>query len=220
MDDDGQHRPDQIGRLIAPLLKSDLIDLVYGQPREEEHGAVRSWLSRSVKRALQAVGVENAQWIGAFRAFRTELQEVFVAVHDVHVNVDVVLSWATNRVMAVEVEMDRRVAGRSNYTLRRLVRHSFNMVTGYTALPLRLASWIGGLAAILGAVLLIVVLVQYALGLTTVAGFTSTVAAISIFSGAQLVSLGLIGEYLGRQHFRGMHKPMYLVRPPRGSSDR
>lgn len=212
MDDDGQHRPDQIGTLIAPLLEDPLLDLVYGIPSVEEHGPVRSLASRLVKWALRRVGVANAEWVGAFRAFRTDLRAAFVAALGAEVNVDVVLSWGTNRVAAARVVMDRRTVGRSNYSFARLASHAFTMVTGYTALPLRLASIVGFLAAAIGIALSVIVVVQYSVGATTVAGFTSTIAAISLFSGAQLFSIGMIGEYLGRQHFRAMHKPMYLIR--------
>jgi hypothetical protein len=60
------------------------------------------------------------------------------------------------------------------------------------------------------------VLLQYVLGRTEVPGFTTLAAVISLFSGAQLIALGVIGEYIGRQHFRSMRLPMYVLRPELG----
>lgn len=211
MDDDLQHRPDQIPALIKPL-EDPIVDVVYGVDSSEEHGFWRSLASRSVKRGLAAANVPNAQDVSAFRAFRTNLRDGFIHVADTFVSVDVLLSWTTLGVRRVEVGMRKRVEGESAYTLTALIRHSLNMITGYGTFPLRIVSWLGLACSFLGLVLLSVFLWKYVVGSTTVAGFTSTAAMIAIFSGAQMLALGVIGEYLGRLHFRSMQRPMYLVR--------
>lgn len=211
MDDDLQHPPEEIHRLIERLNESGA-DLVYALPETEEHGLFRSAASKFVKASLALAGVPNAKYVGAFRAFRTELREGFAAVADPLVNLDVLLSWVTTRVDTVTVSMDRRSSGRSGYTFRSLWRHTMNMITGYGVVPLKLATWLGFVSGILGLVLLTVVLVQYFTGVTTVPGFTTTIAVISLFAGAQMITIGIIGEYLGRQHFRSMQRPMYVIR--------
>lgn len=211
LDDDLQHPPEEIEKLLDRLIADDL-DLVYGQPIREEHGLFRSASSRLVKRGLAAAGVQNAELVGAFRAFRTDLRDGFRQTEDSLVNLDVLLSWVTTRVAGCTVRMEQRVTGSSSYNLARLIRHTMNMVTGYGTLPLRLATWLGFACGLLGVALLVWVLVQFALGVTTVPGFTTLAALISLFSGAQMITIGVIGEYLGRQHFRSMRRPMYVVR--------
>lgn len=211
IDDDLQHPPEEIPKLLK-VLRDPTIDLVYAIPDDEEHGAMRSWASRFVKASLALAGVDNAQWVGAFRAFRTDLREGFSSVNDPQPNLDVLLSWSTSAVAPIGVTMNRREQGRSSYSVSKLVSHAMNMITGYGVVPLKLATWLGFACGLLGIVLLLIVLVHYMLGETTVAGFTTTVALISLFSGAQMVTIGIIGEYLGRQHFRSMQKPTYLVR--------
>jgi glycosyltransferase involved in cell wall biosynthesis len=211
LDDDLQHPPEEIHLLLAALV-DPAVDLVYAVPLVEEHGFFRSFASRLVKRALSLAGVPNAQWVGAFRAFRTDLREGFAGVSDSLVNLDVLLSWTTTSVRSVRVNMNRREAGRSSYSFRRLVTHTLNMITGYGVVPLRVATWLGFLTGAVGIVLLIYVLARYALGYTTVQGYTTLAALISVFAGAQLLTIGVIGEYLGRQHFRSMNRPMYLIR--------
>lgn len=210
MDDDLQHPPSQIAALVAPL-RDPAIDLVYGVPDVEEHGVLRSLSSRSVKAALAASGVPNARYVSAFRAFRTELRESFVDVRDPSVNLDVLLSWATADVEVVRVEMSRRQVGRSNYSFRRLVRHSFNMITGYSEGPLRLVTYLGFACALLGLGLLVLVIVGWLTGRTTVAGFTTVASMVALFSGAQMLAIGILGEYLGRLHFRSLGRPTYVV---------
>jgi len=210
LDDDLQHPPEEIPRLLAPLAEPT-IDLVYGIPETEEHGLLRSFASRLVKRSLSAAGVANARWVGAFRAFRTELAEGFSQLNDPQPNLDVLLSWSTSAVVPAPVRMDKRAEGRSGYSVFRLARHAMNMVTGYGAVPLHLATWLGFACGALGIVLLGYVIVSYLVGATTVPGFTTITAVIALFSSAQLITIGIIGEYVGRQHFRSMHKPIYLV---------
>lgn len=212
MDDDLQHVPEEIPALIAPLLDDPSIDLIYGVPLAEEHGASRSFASRLVKSSLAASGVANARLVGAFRAFRAVVGRAVATTTDPNVNLDVALSWATNRVGSAEVRMDKRSSGKSGYRLSSLLSHALNMVTGYGVLPLKLASWAGFLFAVVALALFVNVVVRFAIGETTVAGFTTLAAMIALFSSAQMFAIGIIGEYLGRQHFRSMQKPVYLVR--------
>lgn len=211
IDDDLQHPPEEIHLLLAKLEEPQT-DLVYAVPLIEEHGFFRSFASRLVKRSLSLAGVANAESVGAFRAFRTDLREGFANATDSQINLDVVLSWTTSQVRSVTVSMNRRSEGRSSYSIRRLIAHTLNMVTGYGVVPLRIATWLGFFCAALGLALLIYVIVRFAVGETTVQGFTTLAALVSMFAGAQMLTIGIIGEYLGRQHFRSMNRPMYLIR--------
>ena len=87
-----------------------------------------------------------------------------------------------------------------------------NMMTGYSLLPLQLATMIGFLFTLFGILVLFFVLGRYLIVGETVAGFPFLASIIAIFSGAQLFALGIIGEYLGRVHLRMMERPPYIVR--------
>ena len=211
MDDDLQHPPEEIPKLLAAL--TDDVDLVYGTPSREEHGALRSLASRLVKAGLSGpLGVNNARTMSAFRAFRTFTRDSFDRVHGPHVSVDVGLSWATTRVVATEVRMDRRSHGRSGYTLRKLFRHAIDMILGYSTVPLRLVTYLGLAIGGLGLGLFAYVLVQYVSGSTTVAGFTTITATVALFSAAQMIAVGVLGEYVGRIHAGGIGRPTYVIR--------
>jgi undecaprenyl-phosphate 4-deoxy-4-formamido-L-arabinose transferase len=211
MDDDLQHPPTEIQKILAPITTGDA-DLVYGVAFQEEHGLLRSIASRTVKKGLSLSGVTNAEWVSAFRAFKTSLRTGFQEVNEPTVNLDVILSWTTSRVEAVKVMMDHRMNGSSSYGFVKLMRHTFNMVTGYGVAPLKIATFFGFLVAVFGFVVLAVELIKYFSGQNNVQGFTTTIALVSVFSGVQLITIGLIGEYLGRMYFRTMKKPMYLIK--------
>lgn len=218
MDDDLQHRPADIQALAAALTDGS-VDLVYGVSMVEEHGLWRSFASRAVKRSLALAGVPRAQDVSAFRAFRTDLRDGFSLVEGPYISLDVLLSWTTTSIHRVVVQMDQRSVGTSSYSLRALVRHSMNMITGYSNIPLRAVSWLGAFCAAVGVVLGVMVIWKFANGDTTVAGFTTIAAMVAVFSGAQMLSLGVMGEYIGRLHTRSMGKPTYLVRGEKDAVD-
>ena len=211
MDDDLQHPPEEVPKLLDAL--TDEVDLVYGVPVEDEHGRFRNWASRSVKAAMtRGLGIENARSISAFRAFRTFLRDGFVGLTGPHASVDVALSWSTKRVTTQFVRMDSRAEGRSNYSFRLLVRHAVNMLLGYSAAPLRLVGYLGLLCGLLGVGLLAYVLVSFLTGYTTEPGFTMLASMVAIFSGAQMLAIAIVGEYVGRVHAGNMGRPTYVIR--------
>jgi glycosyltransferase involved in cell wall biosynthesis len=212
MDDDLQNPPEEIARLLATL--SDDVDVVYGTPEQEQHGFLRDQSSRITKLALQStMSAETARHVSAFRLFRTRLRDAFATYRGPYVSIDVLLTWATTRFSHVRVAHDPRRTGTSNYTFRKLLTHALNMMTGFSTLPLQVASLIGFVFTMFGFVILLYVLGAYvANGGSAVPGFAFLASIIAIFSGAQLFALGIIGEYLARMHFRTMDRPTYLVR--------
>ena len=115
------------------------------------------------------------------------------------------------------VRHEARAQGTSGYTLRRLVTHAMNMMTGFSTVPLQIASLVGFVFTLFGMGVLIYVVVRYVAQGTPVPGFTFLASIIALFSGAQLFALGIMGEYLARMHFRSMQKPPYVVREELGT---
>lgn len=211
MDDDLQHPPSEIVKLLAKIDEG--CDVVYGKPAQEKHNLFRRLASQVTKLVLQnAMGAETARSISAFRAFRTPLRDAFANYNAPNVNLDVLLTWGTTRFAAVPVRHEPRTLGKSNYTFRKLMTHSINMVTGFSTVPLQLASMLGFAMVAFGGLVLIYVLVRYLLENQAPAGFPFLASIVTIFSGAQLFAIGIIGEYLARMHMRSMNRPAYTVR--------
>jgi undecaprenyl-phosphate 4-deoxy-4-formamido-L-arabinose transferase len=211
MDDDLQHPPEELPKLLAQLDEG--WDVVYGTPLAEQHGFLRDMASRITKLALQsAMGAETARHVSAFRVFRTQLRDAMSSYRSQHVSIDVLLTWGSTRFATVTVRHDPRRIGTSNYTFRRLVTHALNMLTGFSTFPLQLASLSGFAFTLFGIGVLVYVVVRYLVQGTSVPGFPFLASMIAIFSGAQLFALGIIGEYLSRMHFRMMERPPYTVR--------
>jgi glycosyltransferase involved in cell wall biosynthesis len=211
LDDDLQNPPDQIPVMLAAL--TDGVDVVYGAPAAEVHGLLRNLASQVTKIVLQgALGAETARMVGPFRVFRSAVRNAFSEYRGTFVNIDVLLTWGTTRVRGVRVRYDARSDGRSNYTFWGLLRHSLNMLTGFSILPLQLASFAGFCLTMLGMGLLVYVIARYFMQGVAVPGFAFLASITILFAGAQLATLGIIGEYLARMHFRLMERPSYTIR--------
>jgi glycosyltransferase involved in cell wall biosynthesis len=211
MDDDLQHPPEEIPRLLAKLAEG--YDVVYAAPQEGQHGFWRNSAAKVTKLALQSVlGAETAGQVSPYRVFRTRLRDAFATYQGSFVSIDVLLAWATNRFTAISVRYDLRHEGRSQYTFRRLVTHALNMMTGFSVVPLQLATLVGFGFTLFGGFVFLYVIGRYLFHGVDVRGFTFLASVIIIFGGAQLFALGVFGEYLARIHFRMMERPAYFVR--------
>ena len=216
LDDDLQHSPEEIPRLLAALDEG--ADVVYGTPADLPHGMWRNLASRAVKVAMsQSRDADIARSVSAFRAFRTELREAFAAFAGPHVSLDVLLSWAVPRFAAVIVPHQPRAQGRSGYTFGKLVRHTVNMLVGFSTWPLRLASIIGLGSTLLGLGMLAWVLTAYVIADRRVPGFAFLASTVIMFSGATLFALGIMGEYLARIYTAVLRWPTYTIRQDTGA---
>lgn len=210
VDDDLQNPPEEIPRLLAELR--DGVDVVYGWTPETAHAWWRRAGSGAV-RAVVATALESpsARHMGAFRAFRTDLRDGFAGDLGPSISLDALLSWSTDRFGLVEVAHHARREGRSGYSFRRLARFAIDTVTGYSIRPLRWVTTLGLASAVFGVGVLAYVIGRFLLQGSQVAGFPFLASVIAIFAGAQMISLGVIGEYLGRTHVRVQRRPTYVI---------
>lgn len=209
MDDDLQHPPEEIHKLLKPLSLG--IDVVYGVPEKMPHSWWRNAFSYLMKRILSmTMGVKNVRDFAAFRAFRTHLREAFAGYQNPNVIIDVLLSWGTTRFTSVLVVEKPRQAGSSNYNFFKLFQYTLVVATGFSTLPLRVASMVGFVFTLLGIVIFMFVLVTYFTA-GSIPGFPFITSMIALFTGAQLFALGIMGEYLARIFDRSMDRPPYVI---------
>jgi undecaprenyl-phosphate 4-deoxy-4-formamido-L-arabinose transferase len=216
IDDDLQNPPEEIPKLLNKLEEG--FDVVYGTPQKEQHGFWRDRASQITKLALQgSMGAETARQVSAFRAFRRDIRNAFGTYQSPYVSIDVLLTWGTTKFAAVAVRHDSRSEGVSNYSFYKLVTHALNMMTGFSILPLQLASLLGFVFTLFGIGVLVYAVGRYVIQGGSVPGFPFLASVIAIFSGAQLFALGIIGEYLARMHIRSMGRPPSAIRKVIGS---
>lgn len=208
MDDDLQHPPEQLSLLLTEFNKG--YDVVYAIPKKLPHSWWRNLGSVMIKKILSHIMNIPIEDIGAFRIFRTDLRDAFADYHSPDVYIDPLLSWGTNSFGHITVEEEPRTVGESNYTMSSLIRATLSIMTGYSTIPLRFASALGFVFLLFGGFILVYVF-YIAIVVGSIPGWPFLASLVSLFSGAQLFSLGIMGEYLARMYDRTMDRPVYLV---------
>ena len=209
MDDDLQHPPEEIPKLVQALAEGN--DLVYGRAVTLPHSWMRN-LASSLTKSVVSRLIRNQQFkhLCAFRAFRTHLRHAFANFQGPQLSLDLLLSWGTNKIGSTRVVHRPRAAGKSNYNLVKLIDQTLVVVTAHSTLPLRLASVLGFAMTLIGVFLMAYVVVRY-LVQGSAPGFPFLASTIAIFGGVQVFILGIIGEYLARIYNRSLDRPTYVV---------
>jgi undecaprenyl-phosphate 4-deoxy-4-formamido-L-arabinose transferase len=140
------------------------------------------------------------------------LREGFVHYEGPAVAIDALLAWTTTRTASVDVRHEPRRHGRSQYGWLKLARLMLDLATTFRTWPLRLASLVGFIVMLLGFGALAFVLVSYLATGRPLSFFRFQASMLAIFSGAQLFTLGIMGEYMARIHHRVLREPAYVVR--------
>lgn len=210
LDDDLQEPPEEIHKLVEKMTEG--YDVVYGIPVKLPHSALRNFFSRFTKRVIAyAMGNPNIRNISTFRLFKTELRKAFDTYSSPNVMIDALLSWGTINFGTTPVNEMPREIGSSNYNFVKLMSMAFLVMTNFSTAPLRFASMLGFGITLFGMVILVYVLIL-ALIEGSVPGFPFLASIITIFSGSQILTLGIFGEYLGSIFTRSTERPPYVIR--------
>ncbi len=212
MDDDFQHPPAEIARLVKALQETGN-DVIYGVYESKQHNCFRnfgSWLNGLVATVL----LHKPAWLylSSFKVINRFVIEQVTRYDQPYPYIDGLIFRITTRVGMVTVQHLPRKVGQSGYTLRKLLHLWLNMFTNFSVLPLRLAMFIGMITVSLGLGFLLLVLYWFLTDPTLPKGWPSLVGLICIFSGIQMLALGMIGEYLGRLFLGQNGTPQYVVR--------
>ncbi len=198
MDDDLQHRPEEIGRLVETLEETGA-DVVIGRYRAKKHGLVRRMGTRVVKwLAERTVGIPANISLTSFRVIRRDVAQAVSRIRHSNPVVGYLLFAVTPRFANVEVEHDPRAVGRSNYGFRDLLAYFLCMVIDYSDWPLRAVGGAGVLLSIGSFGFALFSLYRWASGAIGVDGFTTIVVLLTSLFGFVLIGLGIVGSYMVR----------------------
>jgi glycosyltransferase involved in cell wall biosynthesis len=211
MDDDLQNPPGEVLKLLAHAHKTGA-DVVYTFYAEKRHESWRNWGSRFTNRvADELLDKPRGLYLSSFRCMNAFLVEQIIRYDGPFAYIDGLILQATQSIERLEVAHLPRAEGRSNYTMRRLIRLWINMFVNFSVMPLRIATLAGIAFSALGGVAAIFVVIE-ALFWHTPQGWGSIMAAVLLLSGVQLSILGIAGEYLGRLFLTANRKPQFIVR--------
>lgn len=213
MDDDAQNPPEEIPRMLRYLLDNQL-DVVYGRYQHRKH----SWWRRlgsqfNDRMANWMLRKPPELYLSSFKVMQRFIVEQILRYHGPFPYIDGLIFQATGRIGQIEVQHDHRLAGQSGYTLRKLISLWLNMFLGFSILPLRLTILLGLVACLIGVLGLVAIIVDKIwLNPEVTVGIPTAIACIILFSGVQLIVLGMIGEYVGRVFLHTGGRPTFVER--------
>ena len=212
LDDDGQNPPAEAVRLWRHAQERGL-DVVFGHYRVKQHTAWRNFGSWFTNRVTDlALDKPAGFYLSSFRCVTAFVARDVAAHSGPYPYVDGLILQVTQNIGSFEVDHVARLAGQSGYSLRRLARLWLSAWVNFSVLPLRFATLLGLITAAAGlAGTGMVVWLNYT-DQGPAFGWGSLMAGLLLFSGAQLVMLGLIGEYLGRMFLTVNRRPQSVIR--------
>ncbi|HXF53694.1 MAG TPA: glycosyltransferase family 2 protein [Hyphomicrobiaceae bacterium] len=210
IDADLQDPPELIADMMA--LMDAGADVVYGK-RSRREG--ESWFKTASAAAFyrllsRLASVPIPEDTGDFRLMSRRVVDALLAMPERERFIRGMVSWIGGRQVPLHYERKARLVGASKYPLAKMLRFAADAITSFSIVPLRIASWLGIAVAGIALLLLLYTVWQWAAG-NVVAGWSSTMTAIALFAGVQLIVLGIIGEYLGRLVHEAKGRPLYLI---------
>ena len=210
IDSDLQNPPEEIKRLLGAF--TDEVDLVVTVPRKRRDSSLRILGSKVLHSLAQALfGNRFKLNLSSFRAMRRSVIEKIDQCQDRSRYMAVLMSWMAVPTVHVEVDHHLRKTGQTKYGILPLLRLTWDLITGYSNFPLRLVTYLGLLGAGLGFAIMMFLLYQRLVAGILIEGFVVLSAVFSFFAGVQLLSIGFLGEYLGRVHLQIQNRPDYIV---------
>ncbi len=212
MDDDLQNPPHEAIRLVDELDRGGY-DVVFSCYKKKKHGLSRN-LGSSFNNLIASYVLKKPRdlYLSSFKCIRRSVVKQIIKYDGPYPYIDGLILRSTTRYGRLEVEHFSREAGRSGYSLRKLVSLWLNMFTNFSILPLRIASAIGLLLATLSGLAGVVVIIEKIMNPDLPTGWASVFVAILFMSSVQLLAIGLMGEYLGRVLMKLNKIPQFVVR--------
>lgn len=211
MDDDLQNPPSEVLKLLA-VAQAEKRDVVYSAYDEKQHSWWRNLGSSLTSRiANWSMDKPRGLYLSSFRCFSRFAADEVAKSSNPRPYIDALIFQVTQNIGVVTVRHDPRASGESGYNFRALFRLWISMLTNSSIMPLRLATLLGVVMGAGGFVSFIAVLINYFINQEPL-GWGSLMAALALFSGTQLLLLGIVGEYIGRTYLRVSEKPQSVVR--------
>lgn len=211
MDDDGQHPPAELFKLVKEVENGN--DLVFACFPEKKHTAFKRITSNINSKLLEATNRKPKDIkITSYFALSKLSIEGLRKYKSPYPSICGYLLQVTRRIVNVEIQHRERLAGKSNYNLKKLLRLWLQGFTNFSIAPLRFASMLGLIFAILGFCAMIYYIICRIVLQNVAVGFTSIVSIMLIIGGLIMLMLGIIGEYIGRIYILLSNMPQYEVR--------
>lgn len=212
MDDDMQTHPSQLDTLLSKLDEG--FDVVYGYYPEKKHSGFRrlgSWFTHLTVRTL--IGKPKDMKTSSFVVMKKYVRDNIIKYHAQYTQMQglILRTVSTEKIGSVPIKHFDRAYGESNYTIKKLVRLWSN-IAGFSIVPLQISKRFGIFVSSCGLIGIIVLVIRKLINSTKILGWTSTMLTIIFFSGLILLTLGVVGEYIGRMFLTMSNYPQFVIK--------
>ena len=198
IDDDFQHSPNEVFRLAQYSLESES-DVVFTKFIKKNHSFIRNLMSKiSNFSANFILKKPDDIYLSSFKSLKRNIIDILSKYNGNYVFIDGLILNCTSKIEDFEVSHDKRINGKSTYSLFKLANHYLNLLTNFSILPLRIFFIFGLLISFVSFIFLIFIIVEKIINPSIPIGYSSLVGSIVFFSGIQILFLGFIGEYIGK----------------------
>lgn len=211
MDGDLQDPPELLGDFLARAEEGyDVVYAVRKKRKESFPKRMVYWAYYRIFKRMSNIYIPLDS--GDFALMRNTVVRHLITMREQSLYIRGIRSWLGFRQIGLEYDRDRRQGGEPKYTLRKLLRLAFNGIFSFSEYPVRLISRLGLAVVVISIVYIVITLVKKYVYGDVPQGFTTLIIFISLFSGVQLVALGLIGEYMVRIYDETRRRPLFIVR--------
>ena len=212
MDDDFQNPVSEVIKLAEYMLKNDF-DVVYTFYDEKKHSVFRNLGSRfNDKVANLMLKKPKNLYLSSFKIINRFLIDEVIKYKLPYPYIDGLILQSTSNIGKIKVSHSERQAGKSNYTIKKLISLWLNMFTSFSVFPLRVATVLGFIFSIIGFLIGVNAVIEKIYNPNVPQGYTFLIIIISYYAGIQLIAIGMVGEYLGRMFMAHNEKPQFLIR--------
>jgi polyisoprenyl-phosphate glycosyltransferase len=212
IDADLQDPPELIPELVAKWREGYEVVYAVRSEREGETWFKRVTASAFYRLIYRITDVKIPLDVGDFRLLDRQVIDVLNSMRERHRFLRGMGAWVGFRQTGVDYKRAARKAGVTKYPFRKMLRLALNAVTGFSYLPLQLATYLGFISAGLSVIAIPVVIITRLVGHQAFFGQASTLIAVLFLGGVQLISLGILGEYIGRLYDEAKGRPLYVAR--------
>lgn len=211
MDSDLQDPPEFIEDLLKACMESDT-DMAIARRKTRKD----TWIKRTVskffnKLTYYATTIKIEQGLGVFRVLKREAYLKIKNVPEITGTTLSLLYWGGFDYVAIDMDRDKRQAGSSGYTLRKMFKLALDRIFSYSLWPLRIATLIGFVMAGFSFIWALLILIKRIFFTISVAGWTTNIVLILLLFGINYIIMGIIGEYVGRIYMETKQRPKYII---------
>lgn len=220
IDADLQQHPEVVLQMVEMLDENRELDCVASYQDKRREGKILSFFKKCFYKMINKMSdTDFRPGASDFRTFRSDMVKAILKMTEYHRFSKGIFSWVGFNTEYIPYVAQARHDGKSTWSFKKLFSYAIEGIVAFTVFPLKLATFFGCLSSILSLIYMLVVVVQKIFFEINVPGYATLVSLVLLLGGIQLITLGVIGEYISKIYIQGKNRPIYIIKNYEGSED-